>query len=247
MTVTAPPWNGNLVRSRLFDGISLLLPAAESFLIATLEEWRAQFEHQLDAHSRDEVRRFLREELAHQKVHLRYNEALVARVPAVRAVAERASRAADDLATLDLATRLAMAAAFEHLTALLSAEILHRPFLLSAPASTEGRMWRWHAREELGHSEVAIDAVVHMGVGRGRRSLAYALASAYLLFDVLRLWIALCRCDVAAGASRWRLAGQAAGFAVGAVPTVLRLALGWVGYLLPGRRSFARQASAVED
>ncbi len=228
------------MRSRLFDGISLLLPAAESFLIATLEEWLAQFDHQLDAHAREEVRRFLREERAHQNVHRRYNDALVARMPSAREVAERASRAADDLATLELPTRLAMAAAFEHLTAVLSAEILQRAFLLSAPASTEGRMWRWHAREELGHSDVAIDAVMHMGIGRGRRSLAYMLASAYLLFDVLRLWIALCRCDVAAGAKRWRLAAQAAGFALGAVPTVLRLALGWVGYLMPGRRSFTR-------
>jgi len=241
MTACDPPWNGNLVRSRFFDGISLLLPAAESFLIVTLEEWLARFEHQLDAHARDEVRRFLREERAHQKVHLRYNEALVVRLPGARDVAERASHAADELAALDLATRLAMAAAFEHLTAVLSAEMLHRPFLISAPASTEGRMWRWHAREELGHRDVAIDAVMHMGIGWVRRSLAYALASAYLLFDVLRLWIALCRCDVAAGSSRWRLARQAAGFVVGAVPTAMRLALGWVGYLLPGRRSLARQ------
>ena len=108
-------------------------------------------------------------------------------------------------------------------------------------AAPSPRQWRWHAREELGHRDVAIDAVMHMGIGWVRRSLAYALASAYLLFDVLRLWIALCRCDVAAGSSRWRLARQAAGFVVGAVPTAMRLALGWVGYLLPGRRSLARQ------
>ena len=238
-----PPWNGNLVRSRLFDGISLLLPAAESFLIATLEEWLAHSEDQLDAHARDEPRRFLREERAHQKVHLRYNEALVARLPAAGEVAERASRAADDLATLDLPTRLAMAAAFEHLTAVLSAEMLQHPFLLPATPSPESRMWRWHAREELGHRDVAIDAMRQLGVGLCRRSLAYALASGYLLYDVLRLWIALCRCDVAAGASRRHLAGQAARFAIGAVPTLLRLGLGWMSYLLPQRRSSSQPPS----
>ena len=148
------PWNGTLVRSRFFDAISLLLPAAERFLIETLEEWLSRAGDSVDSRLGAEVERFLREERAHQSVHLRYNDSLIATDPAAQEPALRASRATDDIRGLDLATRMALAAAFEILTSLLSRELLERPYLLGSGESAEARIWRWHAREELAHCHV---------------------------------------------------------------------------------------------
>jgi predicted metal-dependent hydrolase len=244
----ARPWNGTLARSRLFDAISLLLPAAEAFLISTVEQWLAQVPEPLAPAMRTDVERFLREERAHQNVHDRYNEALLSDMPGAQETARRARCAVDDLAGLDLPTKMALAAAFEYLTSLLSHEVLLEGSCLLAPQpSTQGRVWRWHAREELAHSHIVADAAAHLGLGGVRRRLAYVAATAYLVFDVLRFWLALCRCDIAAGAGRWKVCGQVCAFGGRCVPALARMALGWLRYFLPDARSFIPPISAAAD
>jgi predicted metal-dependent hydrolase len=239
MSATAlRPWNGTTVRTRLFDGISLLLPAAEDFLIATMAQCLAQAGGCLDETTRAEVQRFVREEGAHRKVHERYNEALVSATPAARPIAVRAGRAAAELAPLALSMKLALAAAFEYLTSVLSYEMLAHPVLLAAEPSPQGRIWRWHAREELAHSHVAMDVARQVGVGGPRRLLAYVLATAWLAFDVLRFWLALCRCERAAGVGGLVLGREAGAFAIRCIPSMLRMAVGWARYFLPGTRRF---------
>ncbi|HEX6705620.1 MAG TPA: metal-dependent hydrolase [Albitalea sp.] len=225
-------WNGTLVRSRFFDAISLLLPAAERFLIETLEEWLSRAGDSVDSRLGAEVERFLREERAHQSVHLRYNDSLIAADPAAQEPALRASRATDDIRRLDLATRMALAAAFEILTSLLSRELLERPYLLGSGESVEARIWRWHAREELAHCHVVVQAVRALGVSRGQRLMAYALATGFLIFDVLRLWRALCRCDIRAGARRARMWADGLTFVLRGVPSLLRMSAGWTRQLV---------------
>ena len=225
------PWNGTAVRSRFFDAISLLLPAAERFLIETLEECRAQAGDALGPALLADVDRFLHEERAHQRVHLRYNDGLVAADPATQASVRQADRAADDLRSMDLPTRMALAAAFEVLTSVLSREVVERPYLLGNEASAEARIWRWHAREELAHCHVMVKAARAFGVGRGRRLAAYVLATGFLLFDVVRYWRALCACDVRAGASRMRLWLDGLSFAWRGVPSLLRMLAGWTRHL----------------
>ncbi len=225
------PWNGTLVRSRLFDAVSLLLPAAERFLIETLDECRACAGESMGVVLRGEVDRFLREEGVHQLVHLRYNDALVIANPAVRDAVARADRVADDLRSMSLPMRMALAAAFEVLTSVLSREVLDRPYLLGSGASAEARIWRWHAREELAHSHVMVEAARAFGVGRSRRLAAYVLATAFLLTDVLRYWRALCACDVRAGASRVRLWRDGFSFIWRGVPSLMRMSVGWTRHL----------------
>lgn len=240
MTATAAPaqrcWNGTLARSRWFDGISLLLPAAETFLIATMEQWLAQAGDSLAPSTRADVEHFIREERAHQHVHRRYNEAMAAATPGVGEVARRASHAADGLAGLDLHTKMALVAAFEYLTSVLSSEMLERPYLLGQSPSTQRRIWRWHAREEIAHSHIALNAGALLGIGVPRRVLAYVAATCLLGYDVLRLWYALCRCDVAAGASRRQLCVEACAFLLRGVPSLGRMAAGWASYFRAGQR-----------
>jgi predicted metal-dependent hydrolase len=238
------PWNGTTVRSRLFDAISLLLPAAEEFLVASMEECLVRAGDALDGSTRSDVERFVREERAHQKVHHRYNQGLVDATPGAHATALRASHAADELAQLDLPMKLALAAAFEYLTSVLSFEMLVHPYLLTRHTSPQGRIWRWHAREELAHSHVAMDVAARIGVSRGRCLLAYVVASGYLAFDVLRLWWNLCRCDHAAGVDAGALWRQAGGFFVCGIPALSRMAAGWARYFMPGRRAFTPAMSA---
>ena len=227
------PWNRPIPRSRLFDALSLLLPAGEAFVIETLEQWRAQIGDSLATPMQAEVDRLIREEHAHQRAHRRYNQALIAETPVATAAALRASRAADGLAGLSLPMKMALTVAFEHLTTVLSREILDRPYLLPDDGSTHSRMWRWHAQEELAHSHVAMEAAVLCGIGHGRRALALCLATACLSFDVLCCWTALCRCDTAAGASRLSLLVDTCSFVLRGLPSLARMGLGWCRGFVP--------------
>ena len=225
----ATPWNGTVPRSRVLDVLSLLLPAGERFVIATLQAWRATAPPGLTPALSAEIDRFIREEQAHQRAHERYNAALLAATPAATGTAQRAARAADELAQFSLTTRLALCAAFELLTAVVSRELLERPFLLhGARDSVQGRMWQWHAREELAHCHVALQAAACGGVGRGRRLLALVLASAYLAFDVATGALRLARCDVAAGVPRRRVLRDGLSMAVRGLPACVRMSLGWL-------------------
>ena len=225
-------WNRTCVRSRFFDALSLLLPPGEAFLIDTLEKWRARSALPADTALHAEIDRFIREETAHRQAHERYNESLAAERPAMAAVAQRASRVTDELARLGLPMQLALVAAFEHLTTVLAEEIGSHAYLIVDDESRPSRLWHWHAREELGHRDVAIDAAACAGIGRGRLMLALLLATAYLTTDVLRYTFALCRSDIRAGASRRAMLADAVRFAIGAVPSLLRMTRGWCRYLL---------------
>lgn len=230
------PWNGTIARTRFFDALSLMLPAGESFVIDALEAWAAE-PGQLAAGNASELARFIREERAHQRAHDLYNRALIAEAPSAFAAARRAEQAVAGLRTLPLIQRVALAAAFEQLTSVLSHEVLARRHLLArAGSSPQARLWRWHAAEELRHCHVATQAARVYGVGGFRRIVALCLATAFLAMDLLRGWIALCAGDIAAGAPRRKVALDALCFAIQSMPTLARMTAGWLRCLLMSYR-----------
>ncbi|CAH0447408.1 metal-dependent hydrolase [Ralstonia syzygii] len=225
-----PDWNGTVVRSRLFDALSLLLPAGEAFLIETLQTWRAQSSLPRDDALHDEIERFIREEGAHQRAHARYNAGLIAGLPGAEAIARRADQVAAGLADLGLPMKIALAAAFEQLTALISREIVEHDTLLVDDGSPPSRLWRWHAREELGHCNVALTVAAQGAPSRWLRRLALVLATGYLACDLVRYTWALCRCDIAAGARRGTLLADAIRFVARSLPAFARMACGWLRF-----------------
>ncbi len=234
-TAPAPAawWNGgHAVRTRLLDALSLMLPSAEQFLIDTARDWMASGGRHGGADGpatlRQPVAGLMAEERAHQRAHRCYNQRLhEAGLPA-RRLERRIESAVAELAALPLNQRLALANALEHLTAVFAREVLREgsPWLAS-PDGAEGRMWRWHAEEELAHSDVVFDLLPHAGVARRHKVLAVAMAAAYLAHDLLSLTFSLCAHDARSGAiSRARLAAQAGALAVRAAPSLLRMAVG---------------------
>ena len=227
------PWNGDAFRTRLFDALSLLLPCGEAFVIQAVSDWLAA-SPQAEAGLRSQAERFVREEMSHQRAHRLYNDGLARSGVPSHALEQRIESAVHELAPLDLRTRLALSAAFEHLTALLSAEVLRGPVWLTASPCRESRLWRWHCEEELAHRHVTIDLLRASRVGYLRRAGSLALATCYLVIDVARLVFALCAHDVRRGAvGRGRLLLQATGLAWRAFPGVLRMAAGGLRYLMP--------------
>ncbi|WP_175456019.1 metal-dependent hydrolase [Polaromonas sp. JS666] len=227
-------WNdGDAFRSRLFDGVSLLLPSGEQFVVDAVSDWLRQAQKPAVSPAlRDEVNRFVREEAAHQRAHRLYNDRLAEHAPAQR-LEERIASAVGEIASRSLATRLAFAAAFEQLTALLSDEILRaRSPWLGHGAAPQLRLWRWHCAEEIGHRHVALDVLTAAQVSHGRRVLAMLAAVLYLAMDLTACLAAFCRHDVRSGRiGVWRLVVQGCGFAIRATPGVLRMGWGGLRYM----------------
>lgn len=227
--------NADAFRSRLFDAISLLLPSGEKFVITAVSDWlpttpplpRPPSELQREA------QRFIREEIAHSRAHRLYNERLRAHAPAER-LEQRVASALDTMAAWSLPTRIALASAFEQLTALLSAEVLRTPSVwLDEGETPQAKLWRWHCQEEIDHRHVVQDVMQVVGVSHARRVSAFLAAALYLCSDIAVILFVMFRCDVQARRiSGWRLAAQAAAFAVRVLPSLMRMAWGSLRYLI---------------
>lgn len=175
----------------------------------------------------------MREEIAHSRAHRLYNERLRAHAPAQR-LEQRVESAMEEMRSWSLPTRIAFASAFEHLTALLSTEVLRTHSVwLDNGMTPQARLWRWHCQEEIDHRHVASDVMRAMGVGHARRASALLVATIYLSADMLVSLFAMLSSDLRARrVSGWRLAVQAASFALRVVPSLLRMAWGCLRYLV---------------
>lgn len=225
-------WNQGLaLRTRLFDGLSLMLPTAEQFLLDTLEAW-LQSEQVPAGHKARwaaDVRDFMQEERNHQRAHQRDRQRLQAEGLPTHNLTQGIDHAVSQLQQLPLPLRLSLGAAFEELTALWSHEIIHRKVWLDRKPNTQTRLWRWHCNEELGHHSLLPALERALGIPRRTRLWALLLASACLAWDTFSLWRALCAHDLRTGRStRMVLLGQGVQLALQAVPSVARMGWGWL-------------------
>lgn len=221
-------WNGgDVLRSRLFDAISVLLPSGEAFVIGAVSDGLRDINgrQEIPRGLAQEVERFIREERNHTRAHRLYNDRMAAHAPS-RALERHIETVMQPLAGWPLHTRLALASALEYLTAVLSKEVLRAGSVWLSPGETpQARLWRWHCQEELDHHQVARDVMVAAGVGHIRRSLALVSALLFLTTDIMAILWHLLRADLAAGRIRgWRLAAQGARFIAGALPSLARMA-----------------------
>ena len=141
----AAPWNGDLLRTRFFDALSLMLPSGEAFVIRAVTDWLEDQRHGGAAGEalRAQALQFVREEQSHQRAHRLYNDRLAQQGLPARELEARIEAAVAGLAPLHLHTRLALAAAFEHLTAALSVQVLKGwPWLSRATPACSSRSGR---------------------------------------------------------------------------------------------------------
>lgn len=225
-------WNGTPIRTYLFDAFSVLLPAGEQFVIDVVESaaTRLQPASPLAEHSR----RFVAEERAHQRAHRLYNQQLEKQGFAIKRYELEIEK---DLGTvrskLSLNAQLALAAAFEHITAVISAVALRKDGLLSSAQSSQMRLWRWHCQEEVAHQHVTTDLLLALGVPYWQRIVYFLAASALLTFDVLRHMYGFARCDISRGRiSSTQVLRTFGRFLLRDGTNLLRMASGWAGYFL---------------
>jgi predicted metal-dependent hydrolase len=227
-------WCGDdAFETRCLEAMSLLAPEMERFLIAAVRTG-------LTCPGAGPVAAagasFVLEEAAHSQAHHRFNRRLEAQgidVEASLAAVRRLSRHARRL--LPAGAQLAISAACEHLSAILSLAYLRSPVRARIRSPEVERLFATHAQDEIGHRALVFDLMLATG-GGGWVSRVFALTTVSLVAVVhaARLVGALMSAEPEASSYRvWRQ--RSAGlFRLGrwaSAPTVM---LQWLMYLRPG-------------
>lgn len=224
-------FEGDAFRTRFLESMSLLAPEAERFFIGTVRE---RLDGIADPALRARCAAFIREEGEHSLDHHRFNARLGEQgldpagiLRPVRALTDAARR------WLSRDLRLAVTAAGEHVSAVLSRLFLETRAADGIRDATARALYLRHAREELGHRDVAYDLLQACGVGYASRIVALLAVS--LATPLCVVWVV--HRLLAADAPRWRhwlrglpwLLGLRGGFLV---PRTL--VAGYLRYFRPG-------------
>jgi len=153
-----PHWvPGHVVRSHLFNGLSLTMPYLEPFLVKTMRETAANIEI---PELQEDIRQFNGQEASHYKCHRRLNEILKTNGYAELAIVEgRLGRAYKKLGDKSLTTKLAYSAGFECMTNGFTTWLINKRRKLFSHANPHiTSFWLMHMVEETEHKTVAFDA-----------------------------------------------------------------------------------------
>lgn len=147
--------NADAATSSVMEAVSFVTPVLENFFIRTVVEGiRAHQDVELARRCQD----FIHEESNHSRVHKNFNSSLLNHLgkqppglAMVAALLDRATR------RMSLPKRLALAAALEHLAAVISKLYVNQQPKLAFSSDFARELFDMHAREELAHRSVVFD------------------------------------------------------------------------------------------
>lgn len=179
--------NDNEVTSSIMEAVSFVTPVMEKFFIRTVDEGLSV---QTPPALRERCLSFIREEADHTRVHRRFNASLLGylgRTPPGLALLD--ALLDGTRRRLSLSSRLLLAAALEHYTAVLSKAYLAQQNNLDFRSSFARELFIRHAREEIAHRSVVFDLWLSQSGGDSlRRSLTVLaillVGGAYLVASV---------------------------------------------------------------
>jgi predicted metal-dependent hydrolase len=163
--VLAGPWcNDDARASATLEAVSFVTPALERFFIRTVADCLPLAGNDVELERL--CREFIHEEAEHTGAHRKLNSALLdymkspppglATVEGLLDVVNR---------RLSLSARVALVAALEHFTAVLSKSYLRRHGRWQFGCAYARDLFQQHAREEIDHRAVAFDLWLHRGGG----------------------------------------------------------------------------------
>ncbi|MDH5673101.1 MAG: metal-dependent hydrolase [Myxococcales bacterium] len=157
-------WAGGSPAASFAVGLfSLVIPEGEKFFIRSVNALRSEVK---DPELLEDVKAFAKQEAAHTRVHMVFNEALRKHGFDPDDATDTIKRFFETIEKY-FTKRMALAVTVfaEHLTAL-GAEVEFRfPELRQGVEPRASNFWRWHAAEELEHKAVAFDVFKAAGGG----------------------------------------------------------------------------------
>lgn len=158
-----------------------MFPQGERIFIESVVHFRSRL---LPGSPLDQaVQDFVYQEASHIREHQAYNQRLANQGAPIADLERLLSRRMKNTRRVSPELLLAMTASLEHLTAIISEQLLSNPEVLAGADPEMADMWRWHAVEETEHKAVAFDVLCAVAQNPVRR---------YVLRCVTMLGVAVC-------------------------------------------------------
>jgi predicted metal-dependent hydrolase len=182
----ATDWlDNNAFLTAFFNTMSITFPVGEKFFIDSVRHYRGDI---IDPALLQNIKGFCGQEGFHRREHQRYNEQLCAArgydLEILEGAMTRRLRWAQK--KLPPLTNLGVTVAIEHLTAVLSEQLLGNDSVMDKADPAMRELWRWHAAEEMEHKAVAFDVFLAVGGSDKLRKSCLRRASFFLIFELLR-------------------------------------------------------------
>ncbi|MDQ0464817.1 putative metal-dependent hydrolase [Caulobacter ginsengisoli] len=146
--------NGDPLATAWHNALSGTFPEGEKLFIEAV----ARFKDRVGEPLRGQIAAFVRQEAAHTREHLAFNQALARRYNMSGIEIRTLNRVAFARTRPHLG-QLAATAALEHFTAILAHDALTHPEDFDGAPEALVKLWRWHAVEEIEHKAVAFDVL----------------------------------------------------------------------------------------
>ena len=180
-------FGGDAFRTAYCNALSMSFPAGEQLFIDSVKNalplLPAGAQHQA---LRDACTDFAAQEATHRHVHNQFNAELAKQglrnhlEPRIWARFHRAAH------LITPRHHLAVTAAYEHYTSVMSAIMLAHPAMMARATPAMQSLWRWHALEETEHKAVAFDLYQAVGGSYSWRVRWFLFASVQFAIDSMR-------------------------------------------------------------
>jgi predicted metal-dependent hydrolase len=167
----------------LFNALSMSFPIGEQFFIDSLRAGVGTLPDKDQAVWKEEIRGFVAQEATHRQIHKRFNDHLYRR-GLINGWERRIQRRLGIIGKLSPRHHVAITAAYEHFTSIMSDWILAQPQRMAGTEPRLQQMWLWHASEEIEHRHVAFDVYKHMDGDEALRKRWMRRVTLLFLVDV---------------------------------------------------------------
>lgn len=145
--------NGDPVATAFFNNLSISFPYFEIFMINSLKPWREHVSPMMQS----EIDAFTQQELNHSNEHVAFNRGMEKTGFDASLTLKKINIIMKSLNDRDDIFKLQMTVCMEHLTAIISSELLTHPYHLEGAEPELKKLWLWHATEEIEHKAVAFN------------------------------------------------------------------------------------------
>ncbi len=169
--------NGDPLATAWHNALSGTFPEGEKLFIEAV----TRFKDRVGEPLRSQIGDFVRQEAAHTREHLAFNQALGRRYN-MSGIETRTLNRVTFARTRPHLGQLAATAALEHFTAILAHDALTHPEDFAGAPEEIVKLWRWHAVEEIEHKAVAFDVLAAVVADRApiRRWLLRSISMALI-------------------------------------------------------------------
>lgn len=149
---------GDPYASAFFNALSASFPAGEAFFIATMKKFVKRVPPKLNR----EIGAFIQQEVVHSREHHCFNRQVEEANYDISRLEENIAGVVKRFKSLPHTQHLVATMCIEHLTAIISAEVIKNPSHMENAEAEQRNLWIWHASEEIEHKGVAFDTWLHI-------------------------------------------------------------------------------------